>query len=373
MTKGAMDEFAFVLLAGVILIAILMIAWTTPTEFPPKVFPSSIDIQTTPGSVQTFTLNISGKKLTDVELSASGDIANWVKFTKNNFDVAGFTLVDVKLSVPKNALIKTYKGSIKVSSKDGSETVPINVAVEREIIRALESRSVQLGDFFVGFTSSSKDLDSRQNVQVNKGYFSERSVNLVGSITDKELSILQGASINIVVEDANKLGNLIVTFNDNEVFNKKVGSGEIVIPLEKEMLKKANVVNIKADTPGLVFWANTLYQLRSAKLVVDLEGSFAKELSFKLKSTEVSNFDSLRLAYKVDDFSSNLPELTIKLNDQVAFQSRPSATSFDEKFDKDVFGDPLILNEADNSILFSFENEASYTVSNAVLTVFYKG
>jgi len=368
-----MDEFAFVLLAGIILIGILMIAWTTPTELPPKVSPASIDLETTPGSVETFTLNISGKKLTDVTLSSSGDIINWVKFTKNGFDVSGFVLVDARLSVPKNALIKIYRGSIKVSSKDGMEAIPVTVAVEKEVVRALESRGIQLGDFFTGFTAGSKDLDSRQNVQVNKGYFSERSVNLVGSITDKELSILKGASINIIVEDANKLGNLMVAFNDNEVFNKKVGAGEILIPLEKGMMNKNNVVNIKADTPGLTFWANTLYQLRSVKFIVDLEGSFSKELSFNLRPTEVSNFDSLGLAYKVEDFSSTLPELVIKLNDQVVYKAKPSTTSFDEKFGEDISGNPLIVNEGDNKIVFSFENEASYTVSNAVMTVFYKG
>ncbi len=372
MAKGAMDEFAFVLLAGIILIGILMIAWTTPTEVLPKASPSSINIQTTPGSVETFTLNISGKKLTGVELSATGDMANWIKFTKNGFDVSQFSVVEVKVSVPKNALIKAYKGTIKVSSQGGVATVPITIAVEKEVVRALESRNIPLGDFFVGFTSGSKYLDSRQNVQVNRGYFSERPVNLVGSLTDKELSILRGASIELVVEDTNKLGNLIVTFNDAEVYNKKAGAGEIVIPLEKSMLNKTNVVNIKADTPGFTFWASNFYQLRSAKLLVDLEGSFAKELEFKLKPAEVSNFDSLRLAYKIDDFSTSLPELAVKINDQVVYKTKPPTASFDEKFDKDILGDPLILNEGSNEISFSFEREASYTVSNAVLTVFHK-
>lgn len=372
MAKGAMDEFAFVLLAGVILIGILTIAWTTPLEVSPKASPSSVNVQVTPGSVETFTLNISGKKLTDVELSASGEIASWIKFTTNNFDVSKFSLVNVKVSVPKNAAIKTYKGSIKVSSQGGIDNVPVTVSVEKEIVKALESRSIQIGDFFVGFTSGSKDLDSRQNVQVSRGYFSERSVNLVGSLTDKELSILKGASINIVVEDANKLGNLMVNFNDAEVYNDKAGTGEIIIPLGKNQLNKTNVVNIKADTPGFVFWASTLYQLRSAKVVVNLEGSFAKELAFKLRPAEVSNLDSLRLAYKVEDFSSGLPEMTIKLNGQTIYKANPSTDSFDEKFDKDILGNPLILNE-DNELVFSFDEEASYTVSNAVLTVFYKG
>lgn len=374
MNKGQakMDEFAFVLLAGIILISILMFAWTTPSELPPKVAPSSIDIETTPGSVEKFPLNISGKKLTDVQLSASGDMATWVRFSKNNFDVSKFEIVEIKVSVPKTAGIKTYKGTIKILSKDGSETIPVTVIVQKEVVKALESRNVQLGDFFVGFTSGSKDLDSRQNVQVHKGYFSERSVNLVGSLTDKELSILKGASIVIVVEDTNKLGNLMVSLNDNEVFNKNIGTGEIVIPLDKSLISKTNVVNIKADAPGFVFWTNTLYQLRSAKLVVDLEGSFSKELAFQLRPNEVSNFDNLRLAFRVQDFTPPLPELTIQLNGQTMYQAEPTSTLFDEKFDNDINDNPLILNEGDSTILFSFDKEASYSVSNAVLTVFYK-
>ena len=373
MAKGAMDEFAFVLLAGVVLIGILMVAWTTPIELAPKASPSSIYLSTTPGSVEIVSLNISGKKLTDVELSALGDIANWVKFTKNSFDVSKFSVVDIKITVPKNAAIKTYKGSIKISSEGGSAIVTVTVTVEKEGNRALESRNIQLSDFFVGFTSGSKILDSRQNVQVERGYFSERPINLVGSITDREFSILKSVSIRIVVEDSNKLGNLIVYLNDGEVFNKKVGAGEIIIPIDKKLLNKTNVVNIKTDTPGFIFWANSLYQLKSAEFIVDLEGSFAKELMFKLKSIEVSTFNSLRLAYKVEDFSTNLPELTIKSNDQTLYKSRPPTATFDEKFDKDIFEETISLNEGDNKLLFSFDREASYSVSNTILTVFYKG
>lgn len=373
MDKGAMDEFAFVLLAGVVLIGILMIAWTTPTELAAKVFPSSVNLQTTPGNVESVTLNISGKKLTNVQLSASGDIANWVKFSSNNFDVSKFTLIDVKFTIPKNAGTKTYKGSIKVTSGGGTTTIPVTAVVEPEGSRALASRNIQLSDFFVGFTSGSKTLDSRQNVQVERGYFSEHSISLVGSITDRELSILKGASIRLVVEDSNKLGNLMVNFNDGEVYNKKVGAGEMIIPIDKKMLNKTNVVNIKADTPGFTFWANTLYQLRNVELNVDLEGSFAKDITFKLKPTEASTFNSLILAFKVEDFSTSLPELTIKSNGQILYKSRPPTTTFDEKFDRDILGDPIVLNGGDNKLSFSFDREASYSVSNAVLTVFYRG
>ena len=369
--QGKIDEFVFVLLAGVILIAILMVAWTTPTEVAPKVSPSSVGITTVRGGVETFTLNISGK-LTGVRLTVSGDIASWIKFVNNNFDVPKSRLVEVKLTVPKTALLKTYTGLITVTSEGGSKTIPVTIVVEKEVVRALESRNIPLGDFFVGFTSGSKDLDSRQSVQVEKGYFSERSVNMVGSLTEREFSILQGGEVRLVVEDSNKLGNLIVLFNDAGVFNKKVGSGEVVIPIRKNLINKTNVVNIKAETPGFIFWASTLYQLRSAGLSADLEGSFSKEISFKIRSAEAANLDSIRLAYKVEDFSSDLPELTIRLNDQIIFQEKPSTTSFDKKFETDILGDSISLNEGDNKLFFSFDEEASYSVANAIVTVFYK-
>ncbi len=369
--QGKIDEFVFVLLAGVILIAILMVAWTTPTEVAPKVSPSSVDMTTVIGGVEAFTLNISGK-LTGVRLTASGDIASWIKFTSNNFDVSKSTLAEVKLTVPKTALLKTYTGLITVTSEGGSKTIPVTIVVEKEVIRALESRNIVLGDFFVGFTSGSKDLDSRQSVQVEKGYFSERSVNMVGSLTEKEFSILQGGEVRLVVEDSNKLGNLIVLFNDAEIFNKKVGPGEIAIPIRKNSINKTNVVNIKAENPGFIFWATTLYQLRSAKLSAGLDGSFSKETSFRIRSAEAANLDSIRLAYKVEDFSSDLPELTIRLNDQIIFKEKPSTTSFDKKFETGILGDSIILNEGDNKLFFSFDEEASYSVTNAIVTVFYK-
>ena len=79
-----MDEFAFVILAGIILIGMLMIIWSTPSEALAIVDPTSISLTLQRGTSTTVNLNISGA--TNVSLSAVGDTSSWISFTKNNFD-----------------------------------------------------------------------------------------------------------------------------------------------------------------------------------------------------------------------------------------------------------------------------------------------
>ncbi len=221
------DEFAFVLLAGVILIFILMVAWTTPTELPPYVEPTSVSLTAHKGTTKSFDLTINGT-LTGVNLTASGEIKDWITFNKNNFDVDGKVKVTVTVKVPSTASLGYHNGRIIVSSTGGEKAVSVAVEVTEAAAKKLATRPIVLGDFEVSYTSGTETLDSKESVQVSKGYFSGHDINLVGIVSEEKLDIITSGYLQLIVDDTNTAGNLIVFFNGKKVFDKPVGIGEVL-------------------------------------------------------------------------------------------------------------------------------------------------
>lgn len=364
------DEFAFVLLAGIVLIVILMIIWGTPTEAPPIVEPTSVSLSIPRNLSSFFELKIKGK-LTNVTLSSTGEIKNWITFNKNNFDILELDVVKVKVKVP-DVPARIYTGNIIVRSVGGEVKVPVRIEVVELVTREF-SRTIPLGDFSVSYTVGTETLDSKENFEVFAGYLSNYPASLVGILKEEKIAIVKDAYIQLIVEETNAAGNLIVLFNDEEVFNRKASPGEVLIPINLSLLKRSNTVTIKAGMPGWMFWMNTVYRFKSASFVVSYKGIFSFEKTFALDQDEVTNFDRFHLIYRVKNYSRPLPEMIIKLNHQVVFSQSPPLAFFNATFNKDILGNKLFLNVGNNTISFLFEKEAFYEVRNAVLTVYYFG
>lgn len=364
------DEFIFILLAGVVLIFVLMIAWTTPPQLVPIVEPRNVEIDVRQGAATTFDLTFNGTA-TSVNLTAGGAIRNWLSFSKNNFDFRGLTTVKVTVDVPDNIPIGTYKGTIEVKAPGGEKAVSVTINVV-ETTEEISMRPISLGDFTVRYTEGSDVLDSKSSVQVVKGYFTTKEVTLVGILSNDKLDIATDGYIQLIVEETNSAGNLIVFFNDEKVFDQSVGLGESIIPIDKDLIKRSNSVIIKAGSPGFKFWMNTIYKFRFAKLIIDYKGVFSKEIPFDLTSKEIQNFKDFHLSYTVvPEPTLPLPSMMIKINNQIVFWELPPLTIFDERLKEDMLDNALFLREANNTITFQFGSEASYSVDNVLLTVEY--
>jgi hypothetical protein len=366
------DEFAFVLLAGIVLMLILTIIWSTPTESVPAVNPTSVSLSIQKGASSTFKLNISGTVLTNVTLAASGTIKDWVTFDKNNFNVGGYTIVTVTVKVPKTVVEGTKTGQITVSSSGGSKSVSVSIEVTKASTE-LSTKPIVLGDFSVSYSAGSDVLDSEKNVELTRGVFSGNEIDLFGQVSESKLETVTGGHVKLKVEETNSAGNLIVLFNNEEVFNSKANAGEIDIEIDASKIKATNTVAISAGSPGWMFWTTTTYDISSAEFLVDYEGIYSKKMTFSLDQKQIDNFNHFQLNYRVTDYSAPLPEMLINVNGQLVYWKRPPLTFFNDTFEKDVLGNKLVLNEGDNTISFSFEENAFYDVSNAVLTVYYLG
>jgi hypothetical protein len=213
-------------------------------------------------------------------------------------------------------------------------------------------------------------LDSKQNVEVSKGAFSEQSVTLFGTIQD-DLNSVTGGSVDLLVKNTNSLGDLIVTVNGNEIFKDKVSQGLTSIPIDKSLISKTLSVRIYATSPGYQFWASTSYEMMSVKLTVDLQSVSVASFPFTLSSSEVNNFDHLLFSARVRDYSQPPQPLQISINGQLVYWELPTVPFISKTFSNDVLGNDLFLT-TNNTISFNLETDSFYDLANVLLIVYYK-
>lgn len=275
MVETKIDEFAFVLLAGLVLIIIMMVSFTSPTP------------GTTTGNETTTGYNITG----------GGDI----------------------------------------------------------------SRFINMGDFEVTYDLGQDTIVEKKNIEISKGFSSEKHVNMVGTVTNDKLAITTSGLIEIIVDDASGDGNLVVVLNDNELFNKKVGPGRVSIELKPDQIKDTNVVTIKASSSSWKFWENTVYDISSAKMAINFQGINFKTFSFPMSSEEVLKFKFGRLQFNAKSVSTVKNDLIIKLNDKTIFRGVPPS-NFIQDFSNDVY-----LSSDVNNMTFSVNKATSYELSDVIL------
>lgn len=371
------DEFAFVLLAGVAMILILALAWSTPQEGSPMVSDNMISLTMKPGETQTFEFTVQGKtSLTAINLTAAGDITSWVKFNKNNFDVTDKGTVIVTVRAPLNIVNGLYTGRIIITGSGGKATLAVNIAIADRTGNTTTKKVLDLGEFNVSYAKGTDTLGSKSDVTVWGGYFSSQPVTFTAAASDAKLAIATAASVELAVGGTNGAGNLIVLFNGNEVYNGAVGEGQLSVPINASEVKTTNTVTIKAAPPGLAFWSSTTYDLQSAKLTLSYSGESPQAFMFLMSADQITNFKRFDLFYVVkDDTVSPVPEMKIKINNQIVFWKTPPYVSkfLDTTFKEDMFGNKLNLNDGNNTITFSFDENAFYHVSDATLTIEYYG
>ncbi len=361
------DEFSLVILGGIIFIGIFLLAFSTPPEFPPKVSPALITLSLDPGSFETFTINISGK-ISGVNITTSGDIATWILPSKTELGLLKEKeSVPVTVSVPSSASAGTRKGKLIVQSREGRDEVEVTVVVSA--FKRVTSRTLGIGDFKVSYLSGSRNLDSQGETFVSKSYLFEKPLNLVGIVNEEELPVLVGGTVSFIVEDTNNYGPIIVTQNGREIFREVVGPGEVIVPLNITNMRRSNTITVRADAPGIFFWAENLYSIRDVSLDISYEGSVPKVFNFTLAPEEYKKFDRVQITYNVKGATPSLPPLKISLNGQTLYSNTPPLTTFNQQFSRDVFGNIINVGEK-NTLKFSFDQEASYDLADATLVVF---
>ena len=362
-SQAKIDEFAFILLAGLLFIIILTVAWSSLPKPTLEVSPEFISLVAVRGSTAKATLFLNGSA-SNVTLKAKGDIANWVKFSKNQFPLAQATEITLTFYIPYSVEFGTYSGNIEIEFDGERKAIPVTLdVVERE---AEAYRSFKLGDFSVSYFSGREILASKSDFEVVKGYFADYPSTLVASVDEEMLSILKSGFISLAIEEANSAGNLAIKFNDEIVFNEKTGAGEIKIPIEKEKIKSSNVIKLEAGLPGWKFWMNTVYKIKSLEFGINYEGINFKQSTFSLKQEEIDNFKWGKVIFQLKNRTGE-GNLIIKINGEEVYRGVPEV-SVGGLFG--VYFSEIPLNKT-NEILFSTEKASTYELGRVTLTIAY--
>jgi len=362
--KGQVDEFALVLMGGLILIGILVVVWSSQAAAQLTVMPESKKLTIARGSSSSFPIFLNGSAK-NVTLRSYGEIASWISFEKQNFDVEKEEKVTVYVNVPITASYGMHWGDIYVETLGFQKKISLSVNVSTRTEG--KTKSIDFGDFTVGYIVGEETVQERFNLKVEKGYFSEFSPSFAAILSEEKLPMVVGGYIQIVVDQTNGLGNLIVEFNDNITFDKKAGVGEIIIPISKDLIKKSNSIILRASNPGFVFWSSSLYTIASVKFVVEYNGTIFREFNFSLEELEAMNFKEGKLSFFISKYDVGIPQklgsLIIKINDEIIYDGIPPSYFIKR------FGDEVKMKEGINTISFSTEKGVSYLLEDVTLTL----
>jgi len=170
---------------------------------------------------------------------------------------------------------------------------------------------------------------------------------------------MRSGELSFSIFETNSYGNLKVKWNGVVVLDKAVGTGGQRIALEKSMIKGSNKVEVSADGPGWLFWATTVYNIRSFKASVAYGPE--KIFSYELAPSEIQNLDTLELTFT----PSGQGSLAIRANGQQVYSAKPSGPT------KVEFGlTDAPIRAGDNLLVFSSNTPLYVAGANLRVLVF---
>jgi hypothetical protein len=363
--QGKLDEFAFVLLAGLIIIIVMLLVWglPRPTQVP-TINPISKTLSIEKGSSDNFFLeiNVSSKLVT---LTAKGTIKDWITFSENNFESEGLANIEVTVKVPKSADEMDYYGSIIVESQEGGQvTMPLTIKVKAITEPGTEqlSRSVYIGDFTVSYAQGTETVKTEMDIEVKKSMSEDKKTTISASI-ERDMNLITEGSLILDVFYTNGEGNLVVKFNNEVIYDDKATPGEIIIPLSKNLLKSYNVIEISTSKSGWKFWTTSVYRIEKIEFKVNYFGDIEKKQTFEVYKDELTGFKEGLVSFYVNNYEGT-GKLKVQINGYSLYEGVRRGP-FELSFDFAEVG----LVRGMNTISFSTEQETSYEIESAKIII----
>ncbi|MBI4020483.1 MAG: hypothetical protein HY367_04065 [Candidatus Aenigmarchaeota archaeon] len=161
-------------------------------------------------------------------------------------------------------------------------------------------RSDDLGSFTLG-ERQTITLQRIASADIFTNYVTSGKETLPVNIPSAYQDTLDRVRIRFVVQDTNQYGDLVISWNGRKVLDDTIGKGLREVSIPKDSVRNANSLEIKAENPGLRFWASTAYQLQD--LTVDVE--YGPE---RIVPVELSSRDLQALNRGVISFFANAQE-----------------------------------------------------------------
>ena len=363
MRKAQVDEFAFVLIAGVIIIIVLLLTWGVPSgEQIPKVNPDSISLTIGKGRSENVILEINVTS-ESVTLTPRGTIKDWIELSDDNFESSGLSYVRVTITVPLGAEERRYAGSIDVETLEGGK---VSIPVTIDVIKVAEEkikdvyRTIYLGDVLLTHTEGFRSLKTIESLEIDENSPYSFSVSI------EDLSYVTDGKVILYILYTNGEGNLVVKLNNQVIHNGKAMPGELEIPVEKSLLKSYNVIEISTRKPGWKFWTKSIYRIDKVEFGVNYSGLGEEKRNFEVYREEILNFKEGRIEFNVRNIEGP-GKLTIKINGNKIYEGRETGRTW-RYFNYVDVG----LVKGTNTISFSTEASTTYEIEDIKLVIVHE-
>ena len=207
----------------------------------------------------------------------------------------------------------------------------------------------------------SQVLAEKNLAYVKRGIFSDQRSEFRFNLND--LEHIDEVLLHFNVKDIS--GNLIITLNDEIIFNSPVALGSVKpIPIPKNSLKIDNLVFFSVSSPGLAFWETNEASLDKIQLVADVtnvEAQSSKNV-FLVSETEKRNLERVTLKFQPGCVYSQVGKLSISINQREIYDAVPDC---DLEFVPLEFS-PDYINQGENEIVFNSER-GTYLLSHIVV------
>ncbi|MEA3229982.1 MAG: hypothetical protein U9P44_03630, partial [archaeon] len=230
--------------------------------------------------------------------------------------------------------------------------------------RTQSVRTIDFGDFDVGYTSLDATIQDLDELLIEKGLLRSSSKTFNFNGTGMESVVLR-----FTVDDSNDYGNMKVYFNDETVFDNRTEKGQRY-EMEFKNILGYNEIRIEAHSSGFRLWAPTTYVLSDIHVSALRYDDVDKMFSFIVYDYELVGFDAI-LNYEAGSGSIREGNLYIEINgNDINEQKKPMfGTIYREKFNR---LDGVIAAKPDtNYIRFSADKDAKYEMRDAQMTISY--
>lgn len=228
-------------------------------------------------------------------------------------------------------------------------------------------RRIRLPDMTIGSTRGNKTVEYIEEVELKNGFTSNKDRTIQFNAEDPKKAYLS-----FEVYNTNLYGTLDVYANGEKVISSKMMTGITPeLTIKGENLKKGeNVIEIKAGSPGLKFWAPNTYILKDVTLKANDYGRFELSKSFRVFEYEMRGFSRGQVKFFVEE-SIRENDLNVEINGRNVYKDKPMKRPLPYKIR--FFANHTQLRPGENHLRIWSENGSEYNLDNSDLKIFYYG
>jgi hypothetical protein len=262
--------------------------------------------------------------------------------------IAAVVLITIFIVISPYISQVAPKGEVKVVESFSLGKVGFSTSVP--------TKNINLGSFTVG-EPQRELLKKIVKMDISAGLTSSEERNVFIHIPEWLMESKRGIVIKFDLKDTNKYGNIVIIWNGKEIVNDRLSPRKYEFHIEPKYVQASNTLKVKANGPGLLFWASTIYEIED--FTVELEYGPSKLFHFTLLNKELESFKN----GKIEFFARSSSNLVIKINGVEIFNKVPDGV---ETAEFDISKVPLTRGEN----IITFYSPQTIVVNGAKLYIY---